>query len=97
VSFAIFCEISCVFWFVTPERNPPMKYFRFAHIPSINPPRVGANAGDFTDAAGRKGELPGTSIEGGDAFHLKKGDVSIVPKGTPINIPKSVDPLIILS
>jgi mannose-6-phosphate isomerase-like protein (cupin superfamily) len=29
------------------------------------------------------GEFRGTSIEGGEAFHLKKGDVSIVPKGTP--------------
>ena len=29
------------------------------------------------------GELRGTSIEGGETFHLKKGDVIIVPKGTP--------------
>lgn len=29
------------------------------------------------------GEFRGTSIAGGDAFHLKKRDVIIVPKGTP--------------
>jgi mannose-6-phosphate isomerase-like protein (cupin superfamily) len=29
------------------------------------------------------GELRGTSIEGGETFHLKKGDVIVVPKGTP--------------
>jgi len=66
-----------------PRTQSPHEILPICHIPSINPPRVGANASDFTDAAGRKGELPGTSIEGGDAFHLKKGDVIIVPKGTP--------------
>jgi quercetin dioxygenase-like cupin family protein len=29
------------------------------------------------------GEFRDPSIEGGGAFHLKKGDVIIVPKGTP--------------
>lgn len=42
----------------------------------------------------RNGQLLGTSIEGGEAHHLGKGDVMIIPAGTPHwfkEVPRSIN------
>jgi len=40
------------------------------------------------------GQLRGTSITGGDSHHLKKGDVIIVPSGTPHQFTETSNPFL---
>ena len=40
------------------------------------------------------GQLRGTSITGGDTHHLKKGDVIIVPNGTPHQFTETSNPFL---
>jgi mannose-6-phosphate isomerase-like protein (cupin superfamily) len=40
------------------------------------------------------GEIRGKSIEGGEAFHLKKGDVILVPNGTPHQYTETSSPFL---
>ena len=40
------------------------------------------------------GQLRGTSITGGDTHHLKKGDVIVVPNGTPHQFTETSNPFL---
>jgi mannose-6-phosphate isomerase-like protein (cupin superfamily) len=40
------------------------------------------------------GQMRGTSITGGDAHHLKKGDVIVVPNGTPHQFTETSNPFL---
>ena len=42
------------------------------------------------------GQLRGTSITGGDTHHLKKGDVIVVPNGTPHQFTETSNPFLYL-
>jgi mannose-6-phosphate isomerase-like protein (cupin superfamily) len=53
---------------------------------------VGGKAIDTRQVA--PGEIRGKSIEGGEAFHLKKGDVILVPNGTPHQYLESSSPFL---
>ncbi len=53
---------------------------------------VGGKAVDTRQVA--PGEIRGKSIEGGEAFHLKKGDVILVPNGTPHQYTETSSPFL---
>jgi mannose-6-phosphate isomerase-like protein (cupin superfamily) len=53
---------------------------------------VGGKAIDTRQVA--PDEIRGKSIEGGEAFHLKKGDVILVPNGTPHQYTETSSPFL---